>query len=151
MATGGLGKLFKAGDVIIRQGDKGDCMYVIQEGEVEITRESDGREMRLAVAKEGDIIGEMAIFDSEDRSATVTALGEVRALTVDKKNFLRRVHEDPSIAYRVVETMAKRIRVMLADYDVYLEQGTFDATVKVSKNDPRLLDALNPDGKPTKK
>ncbi len=151
MATGGLGKLYKAGDVIIQQGDKGDCMYVIQEGEVEITREAGGKEIRLAIVKEGDIIGEMAIFDSEERSATVRAIGEVRALTVDKKNFLRRVHEDPSIAYRVVETMAKRIREMLTDYDAYLSQGTFEQTVRLARNDPKLLSALDPDGKLEKK
>ena len=145
MATGGLGKVYKDGEVIIKQGDKGKCMYVIQEGEVEITREANGKEIRLAIAKEGDIIGEMSIFDSEERSATVTAIGEVRALTVDKKNFLRRIHEDPSIAYRVVEMMAKRIRDMLADVDVYLSQGTFEQTVRFSKSDPRLQDALNPD------
>ncbi len=150
MATGGLGKVYKDGEIIIQQGEKGKSMYVIQEGEVEITREAGGKEIKLAVAKEGDIIGEMAIFDSEERSATVRAIGEVRALTVDKKNFLRRVHEDPSIAYRVVEMMAKRIRHMLADVDVYISQGTFEQTVRFSKSDPRLQGARDPDGKKEK-
>jgi CRP-like cAMP-binding protein len=40
----------------------------------------------------------------------VRALGEARVLTVDKKNFMRRVHEDPSLAFRLVETMSQRIR-----------------------------------------
>jgi CRP-like cAMP-binding protein len=52
----------------------------------------------------------MAIFDRDVRSATVRALGEVRVLTVDKKNFLRRIHQDPSLAFRIVETMSLRIR-----------------------------------------
>ena len=38
------------------------------------------------------------------------ALGEVRVLTVDKKNFLKRIHEDPSLAFRVVQTMSRRVR-----------------------------------------
>ena len=54
--------------------------------------------------------GEMAIFDRDVRSATVRALGDARVLTVDKKNFMRRVHEDPSLAFRLVETMSRRIR-----------------------------------------
>jgi CRP-like cAMP-binding protein len=62
------------------------------------------------VAQEGELIGEMAIFERHVRSATVRALGEVRVLTVDKKNFLKRIHEDPSLAFRVVQTMSQRVR-----------------------------------------
>ena len=85
-------------------------MYVIQEGKVVILVEQHGREVPLAERDEGDFIGEMAIFDRDVRSATVRALGEVRVLTVDKKNFLRRIHQDPSLAFRIVETMSFRIR-----------------------------------------
>jgi CRP-like cAMP-binding protein len=52
----------------------------------------------------------MAVFEKAKRSATVRARGNVRALTVDRKNFLKRVHEDPSIAYRVVQTLSRRVR-----------------------------------------
>jgi CRP-like cAMP-binding protein len=110
MDTGALGKIYHDGEIIIRQGDIGDCMYVIQEGQVEIIVEQGGREMQLAVRGEGELFGEMAIFEKERRSATVRAVGSVRLLTVDEKNFLRRVHEDPSLAYRMVEMMAHRIR-----------------------------------------
>ena len=110
MATGALGKIYKPGEVIIRQGEVGDCMYVIQEGQVEVVAEEDGDEVRLAVRGEGDFIGEMSIFEQEVRSATVRAIGEVRILTVDKKTFLRRIHQDPSLAYRIVQVMSSRIR-----------------------------------------
>ncbi|HUV27568.1 MAG TPA: cyclic nucleotide-binding domain-containing protein [Anaerolineales bacterium] len=68
------------------------------------------QEIRLGVRGEGEFFGEMAIFDRDVRSATVRALGDARVLTVDKKNFMRRVHEDPSLAFRLVETMSRRIR-----------------------------------------
>lgn len=110
MDTNALGKIFEDGETIIRQGDDGDCMYVIQEGQVEVVRELDQCEIRLAVRQKGELFGEMAIFEREVRSATIRALGEVRVLTVDKKNFLRRIHEDPSVAYRTVQTMSTRIR-----------------------------------------
>jgi len=110
MDTGALGKVYEKGEIIIRQGDVGECMYVIQEGEVEIYVEKDGQEVRLAVRGAGDFIGEMAVFDRDVRSATVRALGQVRILTVDKKNFLRRISQDPSLAFRIVETMSRRIR-----------------------------------------
>jgi CRP/FNR family cyclic AMP-dependent transcriptional regulator len=110
MDAGALGKLFRAGEAIVRQGEVGDCMYVIQEGQAEVLREDAGKEMRLAVLGEGDFFGEMALFDREVRSATVRALGEVRVLTVERKTFLRRIHEDPSLAFRIVEKMSHRIR-----------------------------------------
>lgn len=110
MDTGALGKIYQDGEIIIRQGDIGDCMYVIQQGKVEILIEEGGKEMQLAIRREGEIFGEMAIFEKERRSATVRAVGRVRLLTVDEKNFIRRVHEDPSLAYRMVRMMAHRIR-----------------------------------------
>jgi CRP/FNR family transcriptional regulator len=110
MATGALGKVYHDGDVIIRQGDVDDCMYVIQEGKVEIILESEGQEQLLNVLDTGDFFGEMALFDKDVRSATVRAKGNTKVLTVDKKSLMRRFLEDPSLAFRLVETMSKRIR-----------------------------------------
>jgi len=110
METGTLGKIYQDGEIIIHQGDLGDCMYVIQDGQVEILVEQGDKEMRLAIRGKGELFGEMAIFEKERRSATVRALGTVRLLTVDEKNFMRRVHEDPSLAYRMVKMMSHRIR-----------------------------------------
>ena len=110
MATGALGKTYYDGDVIIRQGDVDDCMYVIQEGKVEIILEHEGQERQLNVLDVGDFFGEMALFDKDVRSATVRAVGKAKVLTVDKKSLMRRFLEDPSLAFRLVETMSKRIR-----------------------------------------
>jgi CRP-like cAMP-binding protein len=110
MTSGTLGRVYNDGEVLVRQGDPGDCLYVIQEGTVDILRETDGRETFLRTAGPGELIGEMAVFEKAKRSATVRARGNVRALTVDRKNFLKRVHEDPSIAYRVVQTLSRRVR-----------------------------------------
>ena len=110
MGKGDLGKTYSDGEVITRQGDAGECMYVIQQGKVQVLVEKDGVETPLRVANEGEFMGEMAIFDREKRSATLRALGEARLLTIDKKNFLKRIHKDPSLAFRLVQTMSKRIR-----------------------------------------
>ena len=113
MATGALGKVYHDGDVIIRQGDIGDCMFVIQAGQVEIIHESGGKEIQLQIHGPGAFLGEMAIFDKDVRSATVRALGDAKVLTVDKKNLMRRVHEDPSLAFKLIETMSGRIRELV--------------------------------------
>lgn len=122
MTSGALGKVYADGEVLIRQGEVGDAMFVIQQGEAEILVERDGVETRLRVAGEGEIIGEMAVFEREVRSATVRALGEMRALTLDKRNFMRQIAEDPSIAFRIVESMSRRIRE-LSDRIAELESG----------------------------
>ncbi|KPJ60888.1 MAG: hypothetical protein AMJ46_04115 [Latescibacteria bacterium DG_63] len=110
MDSSTLGKVYEDGEVIVRRGDTGDSMYVIQEGQVEVLVEKDGKEVRLRVLGDGEFVGEMSIFEREVRSATVRALGKARLLTVDKKNLLRRIHEDPSLAFRIIETMSRRIR-----------------------------------------
>lgn len=113
--TAALGKLYEDGEVLIRQGESGDCMFVIQEGQVEVVHERDGRETHLRLVGEGEFVGEMAIFERDVRSATVRAVGRVRALTIDKKNLLRQINEDPSMAFRLVQVMSRRIRDMSAE------------------------------------
>ena len=115
MEHGALGKVYRNGEAIVRQGESGDCMYVIQAGQVEVIQEREGKEIRLSVLDEGDVFGEMALFEREARSATVRALGDARVLTVDKKTFLRRVHEDPSFAFRILQKMSHRIRELDAE------------------------------------
>ena len=112
MKTSELGKMFKDGEVIVRQGDAGNYMYEILDGQVEVLQERGGKEVRLAMLGKGDFFGEMAIFEREVRSATVRAHGHVRVLTVDKKILLRRISEDPSLALRILERMSHRIREM---------------------------------------
>jgi CRP/FNR family cyclic AMP-dependent transcriptional regulator len=122
LAKGELGRQYGAGETIVREGESGDCLYVIQSGEVEVIRERDGAEVQLAVLKESDFFGEGSLFDREKRSATVRALGEVRVLTVDKKTLLRRIQEDPTLAYRIIETMSHRVR----DLDATVTRLTVD-------------------------
>jgi len=115
MEPGALGRVYQDGEIVVRQGEIGDCMFVVQEGQVEVIVERDGRETSLVVRGPGEFFGEMAIFEREVRMATVRAVGQARILTVDKKNFVRRMHEDPSLAYRLVQSMSQRIRQLSAE------------------------------------
>lgn len=109
-ADSNLGKVFAAGEAIVHEGEPGDCMYVIRAGEVEVVKDLDGTEVRLGGMTAGDFFGEMALFQKTPRAATVRAVGEVRVLTIDKRTLLRRIQEDPLLAYNLVQTMADRIR-----------------------------------------
>ena len=119
MKSGELGKEYKNGEIIIKQGESGNCMYVIQSGEVEVLQDNNGSQVRLAVRKSGDFFGEMALFSKEVRSATIKALGDARVLTVDRKNLLNSIQKDPSLAFRIIETLSKRIRDLSLEIVAY--------------------------------
>jgi CRP-like cAMP-binding protein len=109
MAKGELGRQYHDGEIIVRQGEVGNCMYVVQSGEVEVIRD-DGQEYLLRVLGAGEMIGEMSLFDREVRSATVRARGEARLLTIEQETLLRRIDEDPTLALNVIRTLSRRVR-----------------------------------------
>lgn len=105
-----LGKVFTDGEVIVQQGDVGDQMYVVQSGTVEVVLESGGRERQLSTMAAGDFFGEMALFDKIVRSASIRAVGEACVLSIDKRTLLKRISEDPLLAYNLLRAMSTRVR-----------------------------------------
>jgi CRP-like cAMP-binding protein len=114
MTSNALGKLYRDGEIIMRQGELGDCMYLILGGKAEVVQRKDEQEYSLAVLEKGDFFGEMGLFDHDVRSATVRALGGAILLTIDKRMFMQRIHEDASFAYKILRRMARRIRELEA-------------------------------------
>jgi CRP/FNR family transcriptional regulator, cyclic AMP receptor protein len=82
------------GEVLFREGDPGDVMFAVVEGQVELTRDG----MVIEQVGPGGIIGEMALIDSAPRSATATARGSARVATVDHRQFTYLVQEHPTFA-----------------------------------------------------
>jgi CRP/FNR family transcriptional regulator, cyclic AMP receptor protein len=111
----GLGRTYADGETICRQGDRAESMYVVQEGCVAVFREEDAVETPIARLGPGEIVGEMALFDRETRSATVRAAGTARVLTLDKRAFLRQIHDDPTLAWRILERMSLTIRRLTSE------------------------------------
>ena len=108
--SGGLGRIYADGEVIVHQGEVGTEMFVIQSGKVGVYIQSDGQEKLLRHLDKGEVFGELALFDRQVRSATIKAEGTAQVLTLDKRTMLRRFYEDPSLAYKVVETLTRRVR-----------------------------------------
>jgi CRP-like cAMP-binding protein len=116
MVSGALGKVYDDGEEIVRQGNTGESMYVVQSGRVEVVQETEGGERQhLAFLEAGNFFGEMSVFEREVRSATVRAVGEARVMKIDKKTLLRRIREDPLLAVNLLKTMSHRIRVLNAE------------------------------------
>ncbi len=107
---GVLGKTYADGEVIVRQGDEGHCMYVIQEGEVQVCRVAGDKEIPIAVLTAGGFFGEMSLFEKDVRSSTVRALGPATVLTIDQHTLLNQITANPSLALHLIREMSGRIR-----------------------------------------
>ena len=105
-----LGHLYRDGEVIIKQGSTGDCLYVIQQGKVNVIREKGKKEVLIAELGEKEFFGEMALFEKDVRSCTVKAKGDTMVLTLDKKGLYKTIQTDPSLAFRLLEKMSNRLR-----------------------------------------
>jgi CRP-like cAMP-binding protein len=111
MQSNVLGRWFKDGQVICRQGELGDCLYMIGKGQVELMRRAGSSEFCLRVLEAGDIWGEGGLLEGDHvRSATARAIGDVCVLTLDKRMFLDRVNEDPAFVLKIMRKMSRRIR-----------------------------------------
>ena len=110
MRSDELGKRYQGGEVIFHEGDRGEVMYVIQSGEVVLTKKTPSGDYTLACVGTGEILGEMALFDKKPRSATATAAGPTRLLSVDKRKLFKSVSNDPTLLFRILETAAGRLR-----------------------------------------
>jgi CRP/FNR family transcriptional regulator, cyclic AMP receptor protein len=74
---------FAPGELIVKQDEKGDCMYVLVDGSARVVHRRDGKEFELAVLKVGDFFGELALVDSGPRSADVETLTNCTMLRIE--------------------------------------------------------------------
>lgn len=95
--------------MIFSEGQPGDELYIIQKGAVKIVKIVDNNEVLLAVLKQGDIFGEMALLESKPRSANAIAYEDCTVLAVNKENFERMVGTQPQIISRLTQLLAERI------------------------------------------
>ncbi len=100
-------RFFKAGDIIFREGDEARELFVIRSGQVRV-QIGNRTVTELGV---DSIFGEMALIDSEPRSATVVAITDVELVPVSEKQFLFLVSQTPYFALKVMRVLAQRLRV----------------------------------------
>jgi CRP-like cAMP-binding protein len=97
----------RAGGVIFREGEQADELFVIKFGYVRIQIGN----RTVAELTADDIFGEMALIDSEPRSATAVAITDVELVPITEKQFLFLVGQTPYFALKVMRTLAQRLRV----------------------------------------
>ena len=110
MKDGELGRSYSDGEIICKEGEKGDLMYVVQSGEVEITKMTHSGELRITTLEKGEILGEMALFGKMPRSATARASGRAKVLSIDKKKLFQTISRDPTLVLKILDSMSHRIK-----------------------------------------
>lgn len=129
---------YPAGSTIFSEGDEGRLVYIIQEGQVQISKSVGDRSKVLGVLDRGQFFGEMALISDRPRSATATVLKDCRLLALDSEMFFKILRSSYEITVRIIEQLVAR----LAETDKRLETLLFtDATTRFVKQ----LDGMSPD------
>ena len=104
-------RVFRAGEVVFEEDSVGRQMYVVNAGQVNVLRRSNGRQVQIGTLGPGDIFGEMALVDDLPRSATVVAAEEnTRILEIDHALFIYLVGQQPVFALMVLKAISLRLR-----------------------------------------
>jgi CRP-like cAMP-binding protein len=104
-----FGREYPPGDVLFREGEAGEVMFVIQSGAVRISKSIGGEDKVLAVLGPGEFLGEMAILNGRPRTATATVVESTRCLVIEAKTLESMVARNAEIALRLIKKLAKRL------------------------------------------
>jgi CRP-like cAMP-binding protein len=100
---------FAAGETIFEEGDVGDVLYIIQSGEVELSRRALGGRRAVANLGSGEFFGEMSVVVGDRRSARASAVGDTRLLEIDGATLEVMCIERPEIAIRIISRLTARL------------------------------------------
>ena len=103
-------KTYTPGDIIFKEGDIGQAMYIIWSGRVAIVKGNLDAPTVLGHRGVGEIIGEMGLLENRPRSATVVAIEDVRALSLTRQDFETLLRENPSVGLSMLSTLSARLR-----------------------------------------
>ncbi|MFZ2030878.1 MAG: Crp/Fnr family transcriptional regulator [Vitreimonas sp.] len=99
------------GNLLFAKGDKGDALYVLLEGEVEVRSSTEaGKDVRLASLKPPAVIGEMAVLDGGRRSADICAIRRSRFLRIGRDQALAVLESEPRALLKLIAEMSRRLR-----------------------------------------
>jgi CRP-like cAMP-binding protein len=100
---------FRLGQSLFRKGDYGDAAFIIISGEAEVIVSTASGEIPVAVLKDGDFLGEIAVLCDVARTATVRARTELKTLKINKDNLIEIIRQFPEVGVEVMRTLADRL------------------------------------------
>ncbi len=109
MLEGSFEKELVKGEVLFKEGDPGDEIYIIKKGKIRIYKEIEGEERTLAILKEGEIFGEMAVLDGKPRSASAEAVENTVLEVLSKDSIVNVINSHPMVKF-LIDTLIERLR-----------------------------------------
>jgi CRP/FNR family cyclic AMP-dependent transcriptional regulator len=107
------------GEVLFYTGEAADAVYIIQEGEAEILVDAGRDEVHIGTLGRNWLLGELAAFRNQPRSATIRAVGRLRVLRIDADVFLRIVSENPQVALNVMRILSDKLARLTESVERY--------------------------------
>lgn len=100
---------FEAGETIFKEGEHGDSMYIIAEGQVQIVKDSSKEPVVLATLQPGSFFGEMAIVNQTERTATAVAATGTKLMPVRSEELVTMLHQKPELGAKMIHTLVRRL------------------------------------------
>ena len=107
--TAELTRKYPQDTMVFSESQNGAEMFIIQSGEIEISKVVQGNEVTLAVLKKGDMFGEMALLENKPRSASAIARTDCVLMVINRSNFNQMVSTQPQLIFKLTMTFAERI------------------------------------------
>lgn len=122
---GGTRKAVRAGTVIIEQGAPGDCAYIIEKGQVEISiKKPNGIVEVVGTRGPGTMIGEMALIDKGLRTASIKALDDCEFMVIDETDFERRITAADPILRMMTQVVLARYRDAMQRFGLFVKPSS---------------------------
>jgi CRP-like cAMP-binding protein len=147
---------FQAGEIVFRQGDPGESMFLIVSGTVRVLKELAGVQREINLLETGDFFGEISILQGDSRSATVQAATDVKLMRIDRQGFENLLKLDVEIPIRMMRRQVRTLQMaerrlekvlgLLSDRErLELEEATDELTGARSMG-PQVAELTRSDG-----
>lgn len=100
---------YEPNEFVFKQGDPGDLMYLVQDGEVEVLQDLGGYQNQVAVLERGDFFGEMSVLEEEPRTHSVRTLSAAKLIKIDRAGFKNMLTRNAEIAVRMIRKLSFRL------------------------------------------
>jgi hypothetical protein len=120
-------KRFQPGEIVIQEGGRDSCAYIILSGTAEVFKKAGDREVRVATLGKGQVFGEMGLIENRPRSATVKALNELEVKRIDRPHFNELLQKKPSVLIPIMKCLFETAMGRERRVDVIMEGQTAEA------------------------